>query len=103
MRQTLARMFDLTHVSQLGIPLTYRMLDENNAIGIGKRWSSYRKNFSKGIFGIVRMGGFQLGAHQMSNHYSIMQFGQINVNSRNTGNAIKASMTNFLNNVDALY
>ena len=76
MRQTLARMFDLTHVSQIRASGTKRIMDEHGAIGVGRRWPTYIQSFSKGVFGILRVGGFQRGAREMSDHYVISTFGQ---------------------------
>lgn len=103
MRQTLARMFDLAHVSQLRLPNCARLMSETGAFGIGRRWPSYAANFSNGYFGIVRVGGFQLGARQISDYYSIGQVGQINQNTTATLNALASIMTRVLSRIDRLY
>jgi hypothetical protein len=103
MRQTLARMFDLAHVSQRAFPISKRLMSENCSVGIGRRWPTYVANFSKGYFGIVRIGGFQLGANRLSDHYSINRVGQITTSSVVTRTTLQAAMSQTLDQIDQLY
>jgi hypothetical protein len=103
MRQTLARMFDLAHVSQLRTPVTNRIMDEHGTIGVGKRWPTYIQNFSNGVFGILRMGGFQRGARELSDHYVISRFGQITPSALATRQALHSSISRVLDRIDELY
>lgn len=103
MRQTLARMFDLAHVSQVWHYPRTRLMTENGAVGLGKRWPTYVANFSNGLFGIVRIGGFQLGARQLGDHYGISRVGQITPSALTTRVALQAAMSHVLDHIDQLY
>lgn len=103
MRQTLARMFDLTHVSQRRFPISNRLMSEDGAVGVGRRWPTYIANFRSGFFGIVRMGGFQLGARQLSDHFGICQIGHVTPNSAATQRRLQDAMSEVLDRIDELY
>ncbi|PUB10735.1 hypothetical protein [Yoonia sediminilitoris] len=103
MRQTLARMFDLAHVTQLRGSVTHRMMDEHGTAGTGRRWPTYLENYSHGAFGVVHVGGFQLGPRDMSDHYKIQRFGHVTTSNTATRNALEVSMSRVLDRIDQLY
>lgn len=103
MRQTLARMYDLTHVSQNRQALTHRMMDENLTMGIGRRWPVYRTNYGKGLLGILRAGGFQRGARELSDHYHIRRFGHVSLNNHQTRDSLQQAMRAVLTDIDSYF
>lgn len=103
MRQTLARMYDLTHVSQAGQNLTHRMMDENRQVGAGRRWPVYKTNYEKGLIGILRAGGFQRGAQELSDHYHIRRFGHVSQNNHGTRDNLQRAVRDVLANIDAYF
>ncbi len=71
MRQTLARLFDLTYVSQTPFGAPSRVFHQSSATVWGRRSSRYLSFFASGVFGIVRVGAFQRGAQQLGQYYHI--------------------------------
>lgn len=77
MRQTLARLFDLSCISQSWDGFPHRIFTENMSAGWGWRSTQYRPFFESGQFGIVRASGFGLGASQLGVHYKIARYPDI--------------------------
>ncbi|MBO1904022.1 hypothetical protein J4G37_03760 [Microvirga sp. 3-52] len=74
MRQTLARLFDLAHVSQTMLGGYHRIFHAASMTSWGRRSSAYRSYFASGHFGIVRVGAFQRSATRMAQHYYIGRY-----------------------------
>ena len=73
-RQTLARLYDLTLVTQSTSHGPCRIFETQTNQRWG-RWSSrYVAFFAKGTFGIVRAGTFQSGAGTLAMHYHIGRY-----------------------------
>lgn len=103
MRQTLARMYDLTHVSQNRQALTHRMMDENLTMGMGRRWPVYRTNYGMGLLGILRAGGFQRGAQELSDYYHIRRFGHVSLHNQKTRESLQQAMRGVLRDIDSYF
>ncbi len=103
MRQTLARMYDLTHVSMDRHPWRKRIMDPNLTVGVGRRFTQYRAAYKNGLFGILRIGGFQRGARELSEYYNIKQFGHVTSNNFLTRFRLQNEMANILRSIDRYY
>lgn len=103
MRQTLARMYDLAHVSQNRGLLTSRIMSQDFIVGAGKRWPVYKKNYENGLFGILRAGGFQRGARDLSDYYHVERFGHVTTNTLPTRQKLQSAMKRVLASIDTYY
>jgi hypothetical protein len=81
-RQKLARMYDLTFVTQPAPPHGACRIFATQTNHEWGKWSSrYVAFFAKGIFGIVRAGTFQSGAKKLAAHYHIEHYASVYTNS----------------------
>ncbi len=77
MRETLARMFDLTLVTKPEKQITCRVFENIGKINWGRWRRTYRGFFKYGTFAIVRVGPFSPGARRIAAHYSIQRIGGV--------------------------
>ena len=90
-RQTLARMFDLTLVTQPVPGWSCRIFETQTNKQWGRRSSRYVAFFAKGTFAIVRAGTFQSGAATLAAHYHINHCGSV----YSIANSIRALPSDF--------
>ena len=81
-RQTLARMFDLSLVTQPAFHAVGRIYEAATYQTWGRRRTRYITAFAAGAFSIVRAGTFQSGAAVLASHYAIQHHPQIYTNPR---------------------
>lgn len=98
MRQKLARMYDLVLVTRPAAGWSCRIFETAANTHWGRRSSRYTAAFQTGVFGVVRVGGFQSGAVSLADHYSIRRFGDV----FGTSGSIAALQTSFRGTVAGL-
>lgn len=77
LRQTLARMFDLTLVTLPRPGERCRIYESVTSRGWGRHRKTYISFFSAGAFGQVRAGGFSTGSISLGAHYRISRLGAV--------------------------
>lgn len=72
MRETIARLFDLALVTRPYPGWECRMFAATSPhVRWGRRHTTYRAFFATGAYGVVRAGGFSVGARNLAGHYHV--------------------------------
>lgn len=100
MRQTLARMFDLTFVTLPYPGWHCRIFQAATHTRWGRHWQRYLWFFGAGAFGIVRAGPFSSGAGRLGRHFHIGLHGNVYSDSR-TIDRIETRFLDTINSIDA--
>jgi hypothetical protein len=102
MREKVARLFDLVLVTRPQRGISCRIyVRAAGGHPWGTRSSTYRSFFYRGTFGVVRAGGFDMGARRLATHYHIKMHGDI-YNRLQTITELENGWAQLLNEIDSL-